>query len=261
MGAVNVNTSNDHSSDDDQLVIDTNKYKHKSTKKKQLPEKKSGVVTEMIPQLEVTQLKPAVKKSEEEAWLDAVESGNLEQVESCDSELRTLREPSYRTARQRALAGNDEDSLAMLQFGKKTAEKEMTEEERAIKAQKRRELETEKKEKMKQKTMDMLLKKKDSKATKQIKTAKSTMKEDEPKISYISNSHGITLSYPEGENYPLNKMPKMSPPPPISCTMCDNVKKYNSSTTGSPVCSIVCYKADLDKFKMGQTELTNPVLS
>ena len=78
MGGVNVNNSKDASSDDDQLVIDTNKYKHKSTKKKQLPEKKSGVVTEMIPQLEVTQLKSAVKKSEEEAWLDAVESGDLE---------------------------------------------------------------------------------------------------------------------------------------------------------------------------------------
>ena len=60
----------------------------------------------------------------------------------------------------------------MLQFGRKTVEKEVTEEERVSKAQKRREIETEKREKMKQKTMDMLLKKKDSKATKQIKTAK-----------------------------------------------------------------------------------------
>ena len=259
----NVNISNDHSSDDDLLVIDTNKFKHKSAKKK--PEKKSGVVTEMIPQLEVSQLKPAIKKSEEEAWLDAVESGDLEQVESCDSELRTLREPSYRTARQRALAsGNDETDedglLAMLHFGKKTAEKEMTEEERAIKAQKRRELETEKKEKMKQKTMDMLLKKKDSKATKQIKTAKSTLKEDEPKISYISNSDGISLSYPEGEHYPrLTGMSRISGPClPVTCSMCHNVKKYNSSSTGSPVCSIVCYKADLQRSH--QIELTNQVL-
>ena len=41
------------------------------------------------------------------------------QVESCDSELRSLREPSFRTARQRALAGNDEDELEMLEFGRR----------------------------------------------------------------------------------------------------------------------------------------------
>ena len=88
-------------------------------------------------QLKVTQLNPIKSKSEEEAWLDAVESGDLEQVrdikrrkeghnafaigqvESCDSELRTLREPSSRTARQRALAGNDEDELEMLEFGRR----------------------------------------------------------------------------------------------------------------------------------------------
>ena len=67
----------------------------------------------------VTQLNPAKSKSEEEAWLDAVESGDLEQVESCDSELRSLREPSFRTARQRALAGNEEDELEMLEFGRR----------------------------------------------------------------------------------------------------------------------------------------------
>ena len=88
-------------------------------------------------QLKVSQLKPIKSKSEEEAWLDAVESGDLEQVrdikgqkegynafaigqvESCDSELRSLREPSFRTARQRALAGNDEDELEMLEFGRR----------------------------------------------------------------------------------------------------------------------------------------------
>ena len=48
-----------------------------------------------------------------------MESGDLEQVESCDSELRSLREPSFRTARQRALAGNEEDELEMLEFGRR----------------------------------------------------------------------------------------------------------------------------------------------
>ena len=44
----------------------------------------------------------------------------ITQVESCDSELISLREPSFRTARQRALAeGNDEDELEMLEFGRR----------------------------------------------------------------------------------------------------------------------------------------------
>ena len=64
-----------------------------------------------------------------------------------------------------------------LEFGGRTKEKvvsELTEEEKNVKALKRKELETEKKERQKQKTMDTLLKKKDSKATKQIKTSKSS---------------------------------------------------------------------------------------
>ena len=101
----------------------------------------------------------------------------------------------------------------MLEFGRKTVEREVTEEERVSKAQKRREIETEKREKMKQKTMDMLLKKKDSKATKQIKTAKSSMKEDSPIISYINNGAGISLSYPPGTTYPLTKTVAAPPRP------------------------------------------------
>merc|ERR1712029_297847 len=110
----------------------TNKHKPKTGKTKLQTEKKFSVVTQVIPQLEVNQLKTEDRRTEEEAWLEAVESGDLDQVESCDSELRSLREPSFRTARQRALAGNDEDELEMLEFGRRTAEREVTEEERAI---------------------------------------------------------------------------------------------------------------------------------
>ena len=180
------------------------------------------------------------QEDEEEAWLEAVESGDLTQVESLDSELRSLREPRFRTARQRAA---DQD-LEMLEFGKRP-EKEVTEEERMIKAQKRKELETEKREKMKQKTMDTLLKKKDSKATKQIKIAKSIIKEDTPKISYVSNSSGMSLSYPAGHQFPLVQANPVRPPIPSSCQMCPNIKKYNSSKTGHPLCSLECYKSDI----------------
>ena len=111
------------------------------------------------------------------------------------------------------------EKLEMLDFGGKPgkAEKEMTEEdkvEKLVKAQKRKEMENEKREKMKQKTMDTLLKKKDSRATKQIKTLKN-FKEDTPKISYIANSSGFSLSFPSGHTFPLT--PSLScPPPPLT---------------------------------------------
>jgi len=245
----------DGESEEEQLVIDT-QGRNKSGKKD-----KSVVVTQMAPQVELPiclleqNAMVVGGNSEEEAWLEAVESGNLQKVVSCDSELRSLREPSMMTARQRALAsvvtgdGDGAEELGMLEFGGKPAkvDKEMTEEdkvEKMVKAQKRKEMETEKREKMKQKTMDTLLKKKDSKVTKQIKTQK-TIKEDTPKISYIANSSGFSLSFPSGHNFPLPPSAPKSPPPPTLCSMCSNRKKYNSSKTGEPVCSLACYKNNL----------------
>jgi len=184
---------------------------------------------------------------EEEAWLQAVESGNLQQVYSCDSELRSVREPSQLTARQRALGGEDGAILSQLEFGSRAKDKvvsELTEEEKNVKALKRKEMETEKRERQKQKTMDTLLKKKDSKATKQIKTSKSN-RSDIPKISYVANSSGALLSLPEGFEYPLEASSCRLPPAVIPCTVCPNPKKYNSSATGSPICSLACYKTDL----------------
>merc|ERR1712179_771498 len=199
-------------------------------------------VTQMVPQVEVPiclleqNTMVVGGNSEEEAWLEAVESGNLQKVVSCDSELRSLREPSMMTARQRALAsgvtgdGDGAEELGMLEFGGKPAkvEKEMTEEdkvEKMVKAQER----------------------KDSKVTKQIKTQKN-IKEDTPKISYIANSSGFSLSFPSGHDFPLlPSAPKSPPKPPTLCSMCSNRKKYNSSKTGEPVCSLACYKNNLSR--------------
>ena len=134
-----------------------------------------------------------------------------------------------------------------LEFGSRAKDKavsELTEEEKNVKALKRKEIETEKRERQKQKTMDTLLKKKDSKATKQIKTSKSN-RNDTPKISYTSNSFGAQLSLPEGYEYPLKRSGCRTPPAVIPCILCPNPKKYNSSATGAPVCSLACYKMDL----------------
>ena len=44
---------------------------------------------------------------EEEAWLEAVVSGNMQKVVSCDSEVKSFREPSMGTDRQTAMASGD----------------------------------------------------------------------------------------------------------------------------------------------------------
>ena len=49
-------------------------------------------------------------EEEEEKWLDAVESGNLAQV---DAELKTIRDPKLMTARQRAMVDRKNKSIIL----------------------------------------------------------------------------------------------------------------------------------------------------
>lgn len=116
--------------------------------------------------------------------------------------------------------------------------------EKAIKAKKRKEIESEKKEKIKKKTLDTLLKKKDSKAAKQLKTSKSVR--EAPKIVYKQNSTGAQLSFPAGCSYPLAGQPRRDPPPRVLCSVCRaSPRKYSCSLTGIPLCSLECYKKNL----------------
>ena len=116
--------------------------------------------------------------------------------------------------------------------------------EKAKKAKKRKEMESEKKEKMKKKTLDTLLKKKDSKAAKQLKIGKSGR--EVAKVVYRQNRAGALLSFPAGCSYPLERQPPRDPPRPALCTVCSAApKKYSCSVTGRPLCSLECYKKNL----------------
>ena len=127
---------------------------------------------------------------------------------------------------------------------KKRAETVEDHAEKAIKAKKRKEIESEKKEKMKKKTLDTLLKKKDSKAAKQLKTTKSIR--EAPTVVYRQNSAGALLSFPAGCDYPLAGQPPREPPRTVLCSVCSAApKKYSCSVTGSPLCSLECYKINL----------------
>jgi len=170
-----------------------------------------------------------------------------------DMEMARKEMPRNLTARQRfKLEGIDsDDSLLALDFtsGKKKCETKENLADKALKAQKRKDIETEKKEKIKKKTVDTLLKKKDSKMTKQIKYIRPQI-DDSTRITYISNAKERSLTFPKDWAYPLQKGIKLEPPAPILCCVCSNVKKYNCSKTGKPLCSLACYKANLKQVEI-----------
>jgi len=201
-------------------------------------------------------------EEEEEKWLDAVESGNLPEV---DSELKTIRDPTLMTARQRAMVDrkNNDDyeydnddsghmSLAYISTKKGSKTGSLVDEEenlrlKAIKSAKRKEIELEKREQERIKTVDKLL-------NKQPSTLKNTLvsqttsimnsKRQVPKIVYIHKKEGPSLTFPAGMDIPIIAKKPVVPPVPIKCSIknCENVKKYNCSKTGKPLCSLICYK-------------------
>ncbi|XP_012522595.1 INO80 complex subunit B isoform X2 [Monomorium pharaonis] len=192
--------------------------------------------------------------SEEERWLDAIESGKLEEV---DDELKKIKpkDPKLMTARQRAMFERKTDTepnpgveqLMSLPTGYK--EKVMTAEaiqKAALKSLKRKQLADEKREKDKKKTMERLLKKQESKASKVVSKGKLS-KRQVPLVTYRLTIEGSSISLPPGENFPLFPAKERSPPKQILCAInqCKNPKKYSCSKTGVPLCSLECYKANL----------------
>lgn len=116
----------------------------------------------------------------------------------------------------------------------------------AIKSQKRKQMADEKREKDKKKTMERLLKKQESKALKMTK-AKSS-RNTEPFILYTQNIYGTSLQYPPDIEFPLRAAKIYEPPKPKLCAMrCGNLKKYSCSKTGTPLCSIECYKKNISR--------------
>lgn len=192
--------------------------------------------------------------SEEERWLDAIESGKLEEV---DDELKKIKpkDPKLMTARQRAMFERKTDTepnpgverLMSLPTGYK--EKVMTAEaiqKAALKSLKRKQLADEKREKDKKKTMERLLKKQESKASKIIGKGKPS-KRQVPLVTYRMTIGGSSISLPPGEEFPLKPAKVKEIPVPILCSVnkCKNLKKYSCSKTGVPLCSLECYKTNI----------------
>lgn len=189
--------------------------------------------------------KKGKKVDDDDAWLEALEAGRLEEV---DEELRRMKDPNLMTARQRSLleskAQKEKEEVTPVVTETKVLSEEMIQ-QKMIQAKKRKKLAEEKKEKDKKQTIERLLKKSDTKP----KGAKKVIKKaDVPKIKYIDNEFkGRSLSFPAGFNYPLKAQTAKEPPPVVLCGVkgCENRKKYSCSKTGVPLCSLECYKKNM----------------
>jgi INO80 complex subunit B len=232
-------------------------------------------------------LQPDDTSSDEERWLSAIEKGVLEEVDDELKKIKP-KDPKLMTARQRAMyektstdlptsptsksrksstvqstivdgvqanvSSSGQLLLALPNFKvKKGKEKPpLTAEDiekSKEKAQKRKALADEKREKDKKKTMERILKKQDSKMVKSTKNRPN--KFAHPVISYKNSVDGISLSYPINfANVIQAKLP-IEPPTPIKCSIsgCNNTKKYNCSKTNVPLCSLACYKKNVENVK------------
>ena len=114
----------------------------------------------------------------------------------------------------------------------------------AIKSQKRKQLADEKREKDKKKTMDRLLKKPEPK---QMKNSKfKALKNSVPTIIYRQTIDETEMRFPISLEFPVKRTKVREPVPPTYCSMgCGNLKKYNCSQTGVPLCSLECYKKNI----------------
>jgi len=198
--------------------------------------------------------------SEEEAWLNALESGKLEEV---DEELKKIRNPKLMTVRQRALLerkgelNNEEnfkEELVALPTGYK--ETPMTEEllqKKALKSQRRREVAAQKREKEKKRTIDRLLLKRESKNNKvgSGNTNTSTNNTTTVPFSYFSwkqtADQECYFSIPVNVESPYTTQVTRKVPETVYCGIegCTNPKRYSCSKTALPLCSLKCYQVNL----------------
>lgn len=199
-----------------------------------------------LPELDPESCFPAreEEEEEEERWLDALEKGELDD----NGELKKEVDESLLTARQKALL-HKQQSQPLLELPMGYKAKELTEEmlvKREERARKRRLQAAKKAEENKNQTIERL--------TKTSKAKVKTLRERRarpapcPVVHYRNAADRITVSFPAGMALPLLPPPAPAVPPlPVLCSVagCGNVKRYSCSRSGRPLCSLACYRRNL----------------
>ncbi|NXN93787.1 IN80B protein, partial [Rhinopomastus cyanomelas] len=185
------------------------------------------------------------EEEEEERWLDALEKGELDD----NGELKKEVDESLLTARQKALL-HKQQSQPLLELPMGYKAKELTEEmlvKREERARKRRLQAAKKAEENKNQTIERLTKTSKAKV-KTLRERRALKQAPCPVVHYCNTADCISVSFPPGMALPLLPMaPASTPPPPVHCAVagCPNLKRYSCSRTGRPLCSLSCYRRNL----------------
>lgn len=183
-----------------------------------------------------------------------------ESSSSSDEErwLEKIKDPKLMTARQRAMYEREHNAerdcfvapelLVCLPTGYKEKDKVLTAEaiERAqAKSAKRKELADQKREKERQRTMDRLLKKQESKLCK-VGKARQARPGGVPIITYKSTRDQCVVIFPADYDLRLDKQAThqvdLGHHEKKLCCICASPKRYNCSRTNRPLCSLQCYR-------------------
>jgi len=191
---------------------------------------------------------------EENRWLQALESGDL------DDKGGLKKSPRKLTSRQKAAleerANAEQRAAAELEAGVVQSEAQHVQAEqnqellaKRQEASRRRKLIAEKqKEQVKQATVQKLLAKQaSSKVMKQSK--QHTMRTldagvvPRPWIRHYSKGTEVGVTMFRGAVFPMEAQGSPTyPPPKEPCSVCAKPKRYNCSATNKPLCSLACYK-------------------
>ncbi|XP_075441193.1 INO80 complex subunit B [Ascaphus truei] len=117
---------------------------------------------------------------------------------------------------------------------------------REEKARKRRLQAAKKAEENKKQTIERLTKTNKSRTTKSPRERRGRQPPC-PMIRYLHTADAVTVSFPQGVPCPAPAEPLPALPAPTVCGApgCANPKKYSCSTTHTPLCSLECYRANL----------------
>ncbi|NP_001093353.1 uncharacterized protein LOC100101296 [Xenopus laevis] len=184
-------------------------------------------------------------QDDESQWLEALERGELD----VNGDLKREIDESLLTARQRALLQKQQmPSLPLFPpaaYPCPPLSEEMLV-KREEKARKRRLQAAKKAEESKKQTIERLTKTSKSRGAKAPRERRGRQPPC-PMIRYQDSAHVISLSFPTGVPPPAPSQPLPALPAPTLCGVpgCSNPKKYSCSHTRTPLCSLECYRKNL----------------
>lgn len=126
-----------------------------------------------------------------------------------------------------------------------------------VKSAKRKALADQKREKDRQKTMERLLKKQESKLSKVSRTKQ--LRPGVPIITYKSTKDQCVVIFPADYDLQLGKKTAEGEKPAAAgegepkrklCAICDTPKRYNCSKTNTPLCSFKCYQENIKRLDL-----------